>query len=104
MDTEGTGFYTCKECHKTESLLKLYRYSPQGKRTIGRPKKRWREQLQLWRRNGPNGTTLDVYYYYYYYYDYYYTTKAAKKRINNCTQLQNTVQQNPYDTKEATDS
>jgi hypothetical protein len=25
--------------------LKSYRYSPQGKRTIGRPKKRWREQL-----------------------------------------------------------
>jgi hypothetical protein len=20
IDTEGTGFYTCKECHKTESL------------------------------------------------------------------------------------
>jgi hypothetical protein len=25
--------------------LKLYLYSPQGKRTIGRPKKLWREQL-----------------------------------------------------------
>jgi hypothetical protein len=25
--------------------LKSYRYSPQEKRTIGRPKKRWREQL-----------------------------------------------------------
>jgi hypothetical protein len=25
--------------------LKSYHYSPQGKRTIGRPKKRWREQL-----------------------------------------------------------
>jgi len=25
--------------------LKSYSYSPQGKRTIGRPKKRWREQL-----------------------------------------------------------
>jgi len=21
MNTDGTGFYTCKECHKTESLL-----------------------------------------------------------------------------------
>ena len=41
--------------------LKSYLYSPQGKRTIGRPKKRWREQLYLWRRNGPNGPTLDVY-------------------------------------------
>jgi hypothetical protein len=40
--------------------LKLYPYSPQGKRTVGRPKKRWREQLYLWRRNGPNGPTLDV--------------------------------------------
>jgi len=26
-------------------LLKLYHYRPQGRRTIGRPKKRWREQL-----------------------------------------------------------
>jgi len=26
-------------------LLKSYRYRPQGRRTIGRPKKRWREQL-----------------------------------------------------------
>jgi hypothetical protein len=42
--------------------LKPYHYSPQGNRTIGRPKKRWREQLQLWRRNGPNGSILDVYY------------------------------------------
>jgi hypothetical protein len=25
--------------------LKSYHYSPQGKRTIGKPKKRWREQL-----------------------------------------------------------
>jgi hypothetical protein len=25
--------------------LKSYHYSPQGRRTIGRPKKRWREQL-----------------------------------------------------------
>jgi len=25
--------------------LKSYQYNPQGKRTIGRPKKRWREQL-----------------------------------------------------------
>jgi hypothetical protein len=25
--------------------LKSYRYSPQGKRAVGRPKKRWREQL-----------------------------------------------------------
>jgi hypothetical protein len=41
--------------------LKSYHYSPQGKRTVGRPKKRWREQLSLWRRNGPNGSTLDVY-------------------------------------------
>jgi hypothetical protein len=26
-------------------LLKSYHYRPQGRRTIGRPKKRWREQL-----------------------------------------------------------
>jgi hypothetical protein len=41
--------------------LKSYLYSPHGKRTIGRPKKRWREQLELWRWNGPNGPTMDVY-------------------------------------------
>jgi hypothetical protein len=40
--------------------LKSYHYRPQGKRTVGRPKKRWREQLQLWRRNEPNGPTLVV--------------------------------------------
>jgi hypothetical protein len=33
----------------------------EAEKTIGRPKKRWREQLYLWRRNGPNGPTLDVY-------------------------------------------
>jgi hypothetical protein len=27
--------------------LKSYHYSPQGKRTVGGPKKRWREQLTL---------------------------------------------------------
>jgi hypothetical protein len=27
--------------------LKSYHYSPQGKRTNGRPKKRWREQLMM---------------------------------------------------------
>jgi len=41
--------------------LKSYRYRPQGRRTIGRPKKRWREQLKLWRRNGSKGPILDVY-------------------------------------------
>jgi hypothetical protein len=30
---------------QTRISLKSYHYSPQGKRTIGRPKKRWREQL-----------------------------------------------------------
>ena len=34
--------------------LKSYHCRPQGRRTTGRPKKRWREQLQLWRRNGSN--------------------------------------------------
>jgi hypothetical protein len=39
--------------------LKSYHYRPQGRRTIGRPKKRWREQF--WRRNGSKGPILDVY-------------------------------------------
>ena len=41
--------------------LKSYRYRPQGRRTIGRPKKRWREQLWHGRRNGSKGAILDVY-------------------------------------------
>ena len=41
--------------------LKSYHCRPQGRRTIGRPKKRWREQLYLWRRNGSKGPILDVY-------------------------------------------
>jgi hypothetical protein len=41
--------------------LKSYHYRQQGRRTIGRPKKRWREQLLLWRRNGSKGQILYVY-------------------------------------------
>jgi len=41
--------------------LKSYHYRPQGRRTTGRPKKRWREQLQIWRRNGSKGPIFDVY-------------------------------------------
>jgi hypothetical protein len=41
--------------------LKPYNYRPQGRRSIGRPKKRWREQLQPWRWNGSKGPILDVY-------------------------------------------
>jgi hypothetical protein len=40
---------------------KAYHYRPQGRRKIARPKKRWREQLYLWRRNGSKGPLLDVY-------------------------------------------
>jgi len=41
--------------------FEIYHYRPQGRRTIGRPKKRWREQLQLWRRNGSKGPILDFF-------------------------------------------
>jgi len=41
--------------------LKSYHYRPQRKRTFGRPKKRWRQQLYLWRRNGSKGPILDIY-------------------------------------------
>jgi len=41
--------------------LKSYHYRLQGRRTIGRPKKRWREQLQLRRRNGSKDPILDIY-------------------------------------------
>jgi hypothetical protein len=53
MNTEGTGFCTCKACHRTESL-KIILLQPTRKETIGRPKKRWRQ-------NGPNCPTLDDY-------------------------------------------
>jgi len=43
-------------------MMMIYMYVyPQGRRTIVRPKKRWREQLYLWRRNGSKGPILDVY-------------------------------------------
>jgi hypothetical protein len=48
--------------------LKSYHCRPQGRRTIGRPKKRWREQLTLRRRNGSKEPILDVYDNYYYYF------------------------------------
>jgi len=41
--------------------LKSYHYWLKGRTTIGRPKKRWREQLWLWTRNGSKGPILDVY-------------------------------------------
>jgi hypothetical protein len=41
--------------------LKSYHCRPQERRTTGRPKKRWREQLYIWRRNGSKGPILDVY-------------------------------------------
>jgi hypothetical protein len=41
--------------------LKSYNYRPQGRRSIGRPKKHWREQLKRWRWNGSKGPILDVY-------------------------------------------
>jgi len=34
MNTDGTGFYTRKECHQTEPPLKSYHYRTQGRRTI----------------------------------------------------------------------
>ena len=46
---------------QTRIPLKSYNYRPQGRRSIGRPRKRWREQLQPWRRNGSKGPILGVY-------------------------------------------
>jgi len=45
---------------QTRIPLKSYNYRPQGS-SIGRPKKRWREQLQPWRRKGSKGPILGVY-------------------------------------------
>ena len=44
MNTDGTGFCTCKE-PLNRIPLKSYHCRPKGRRTIGRPKKRRREQL-----------------------------------------------------------
>ena len=54
---DGTGFFTCKKCHK-QKPLKSYHYRPKGRRTIGRPKKTEKQQecanmgkekrLELW--------------------------------------------------------
>jgi len=41
--------------------LKSHHYRPQGRRTIGRPTKRWCEQLQLRRWNGSKGPILNDY-------------------------------------------
>jgi hypothetical protein len=41
--------------------LKSYHYRPKGRRTIGRPKKSWREQLLSLETNGSKGPILDVY-------------------------------------------
>jgi hypothetical protein len=56
MYIEGTGFYTFKECHKTESLLNRTATAHKERERLGD-----RRMLELWRRNGPNGPTLDVY-------------------------------------------
>jgi len=41
--------------------LKSYHYRPQGRRTIGRPKKRWCEQLWFWRWNESKGPTIEAF-------------------------------------------
>jgi len=41
--------------------IKSYHYRPQRMRTIGRPKKRWREHLLLWMRNRSKAPILDIY-------------------------------------------
>jgi hypothetical protein len=43
MNTDGTGFYTYEKMAISQMHLKSYHYRPQGRRTIGRAKKRWRE-------------------------------------------------------------
>jgi len=41
--------------------VKSHHYRPQRRRKIGNPKKRCREQLYLWRRNGSRGAIFCVY-------------------------------------------
>ena len=60
MNTDWTGFYTCKECHKTESLEII-------PLQITRKEKNWKTEETLarvvvtLRRNGSKGPILDVY-------------------------------------------
>jgi hypothetical protein len=35
MNTEGTGFYTCKECHKTESLYNYFTTAHKEREQLG---------------------------------------------------------------------
>ena len=58
LNTEGTVFFTCKECHKAFEIILL---QTKRRRTIGRPKKLRREQLLLSRRNRSKGPILDDY-------------------------------------------
>jgi len=41
----NNGFYTYKRMPQNRIPLKSYNYRSQGRRSIGRPKKLWREQL-----------------------------------------------------------
>jgi len=58
LNTDGTGFLTCKECPKAFEIIPL---QTARKENNWKPKKRWREQLQLRRRNGLKVPILDEY-------------------------------------------
>jgi ribosome-binding protein aMBF1 (putative translation factor) len=60
MYIEGTGFYTCKECHKTESLQNHTAIVHKEREQLG-DRRNVGQSSCNWRRNGPNGPTLDVY-------------------------------------------
>jgi hypothetical protein len=61
MNIEGTGFYTCKECHTTESLSKRTTIIHKEKEQLEDRRNVGESSCNSWRRNGPNGPTLDVY-------------------------------------------
>jgi hypothetical protein len=61
MNTEGTGFYTCKECHKTESLQNHTATVRKEREQLGDRRNVGESSCNSGDGNGLNGHTLDVY-------------------------------------------
>jgi hypothetical protein len=61
MNTQGTGFYTCKECHKNESLLNLTTTAHKERNQLGDRRNDGDSNCNCGDGNGPNGLTLYVY-------------------------------------------
>jgi hypothetical protein len=61
MYIEETGFYTCKECHKTESLRNHTATTHKERERLGDRRIAGENSCNSGDGRGPNGPTLDVY-------------------------------------------